>query len=292
MYIKIYHRPRKQKTPLPGGGLSFHFLLNFPMPIAALNNINIYYNITGNGAPILFLHGLGSQGLDWEAKSAFFQAAYQCILPDMRGHGQSDKPDEIYTIHQMADDIIKLLVALHTTSVHIVSISMGGSVAFQLADARPDLVQSMVIINSVSDWRMKTLKDKLKLWQRMMIVRFMGMRKMGAVLAARLLPKPEHESLREEFIEKWALNDTQAYLNSLKALTKWSLPAKRLAAITTPTLFIVSDNDYSPIKKKRKIVSQMQNAKLVVIEDARHAVTVEYPEQVNKAIETFLNHLD
>ena len=262
------------------------------MPIAALNNINIYYNITGNGAPILFLHGLGSQGLDWEPQSAFFQAAYQCILPDMRGHGQSDKPDEIYTIHQMADDIIKLLVALHTTSVHIVSISMGGSVAFQLADARPDLVQSMVIINSVSDWRMKTLKDKLKLWQRVMIVRFMGMRKMGAVLAARLLPKPEHESLREEFIEKWALNDTQAYLNSLKALTKWSLPAKRLAAIITPTLFIVSDNDYSPIEKKRKIVSQMQNAKLVVIEDAHHAVTVEYPEKVNKAIETFLNHLD
>ena len=126
----------------------------------------------------------------------------------------------------------------------------------------------------------------------MMIVRFMGMRKMGAVLAARRLPKPEHESLREEFIEKWALNDTQAYLNSLKALTKWSLPAKRLAAITTPTLFIVSDNDYSPIEKKRKIVSQMQNAKLVVIEDASHAVTVEYPEKVNKAIETFLNHLD
>ena len=262
------------------------------MPIAAVNNINIYYNITGNGAPILFLHGLGSQGLDWEPQSAFFQAAYQCILPDMRGNGQSDKPDEIYTIHQMTDDIIKLLVALHTAPVHIVSISMGGSVAFQLADARPDLVQSMVIINSVSDWRMKTLKDKLKLWQRMMIVRFMGMRKMGAVLAARLLPKPEHVSLREEFIEKWALNDTQAYLNSLKALTKWSLPAKRLAAITTPTLFIVSDNDYSPIKKKRKIVYQMQNAKLVVIEDARHAVTVEYPAQVNKAIETFLNHLD
>ena len=268
------------------------------MPHVTANNYSMHYQVDDFTNPwtttetVWIQHGFGRNLNFWSHWIPPLAGQYRVLRRDMRGHGQSDKPVEIYTIHQMTDDIIKLLVALHTAPVHIVSISMGGSVAFQLADARPDLVQSMVIINSVSDWRMKTLKDKLKLWQRMVIVRFMGMRKMGAVLAARLLPKPEHESLREEFIEKWALNDTEAYLNSLKALTKWSLPAKRLAAITTPTLFIVSDNDYSPIEKKRKIVSQMQNAKLVVIEDARHAVTVEYPEKVNKAIETFLNHLD
>ncbi|MBT3180677.1 MAG: alpha/beta hydrolase [Candidatus Marinimicrobia bacterium] len=256
------------------------------------HNINIHYNIVGNGEPILFLHGLGSQGIDWEPQANYLKSNYKCILPDLRGHGKSDKPKGEYSIRQMADDISLLMKSLDCPQFHVVGISMGGAVAFQMAIRDPETIKSMVIINSISDWRMKTLGEKFKLGQRKLIVRLLGMRKMGEVLAGRLLPKPEHESLRLNFIDKWAKNDTNAYLNSLNALVNWSLTPEELNSIKIPTLLIASDLDYAPVEKKEKIVSQMPCAELKIITDARHGVTIEHPKQVNTLLESFFEKIN
>ncbi|MBT3936019.1 MAG: alpha/beta hydrolase [Candidatus Marinimicrobia bacterium] len=259
------------------------------MAILSFNNYKQYYNVKGDGYPILFLHGLGSTGIDWKPQYDIMCVKYKCILPDLRGHGNSDKPNGPYSISQMADDILQLIKSIERCPVHVVGISMGGAVAFQLAHIRPDIVKSMVIINSVSDWRMKTFGERFKLGQRKLIVRLMGMKKMGEVLANRLLPKSEHESLRLDFIRKWAKNDTSAYLNSLNALVDWSISSDDLIQMKMPTLFIASDQDYSPISKKEKIANYMPNAQLNVIKDARHAVTVEHPNQVNQLLQSFFN---
>lgn len=259
------------------------------MSFLSLKDLNLHYETTGNGEPILFLHGLGSSGLDWEPQYKELEKKYKCILPDLRGHGKTDKPNGSYSIAGMANDVIELIESLHFTSVHLVGISMGGAVAFQIAHTRPKLVKSMVIINSVSDWRMKTIGERFKLGQRKLIVRLMGMRKMGEVLARRLFPKPKHNLIRQDFIEKWATNDTSAYLKSLNALVDWFLSANDLKQMNMQTLFLVSDLDYSPIAKKEKIASLIPNAKVEIIEDARHAVTVEYPEIVNKHLLAFFN---
>jgi len=258
------------------------------MPKLSITDIQLYYDVIGDGQAILFLHGLGSTGIDWEHQYSVLGKKYKCILPDLRGHGKSDKPTNPYSISQMAEDIVELMKLIECTSAHVVGISMGGAVAFQLAHIQPEFVKSMTIINSVSDWRMKTIGERFKLGQRKLIVRLMGMRKMGEVLAGRLLPKPEHESLRIDFIEKWSKNDTGAYLNSLNALVNWSVSSKDLNKMKMPTLFIVSDLDYSPVSKKEKIINQMPNAKLEIIKDARHGVIIEHPNQVNQLLESFL----
>ena len=97
--------------------------------------------------------------------------------------------------------------------MHVVGISMGGMIAFQLAVDAPELVRSLVIVNSGPAMPIKTLAQRMVIWSRIAIVRIRGMRKMGEVLATRLLPKPEHAAERAQFIERWAANDPRAYLS-------------------------------------------------------------------------------
>lgn len=123
--------------------------------------------------------------------------------------------------------------------------------------------------------------------QRFLIVRLLGMRKMGEVLSQRLFPRPDQAPLRQMFVERWAENDPRAYREAMQALVGWSV-ADRLGDIRCPTLVIASDQDYTPVSAKEAYVARMPNARLVVIPDAHHAVTVERPEEFNQVLMDFL----
>ena len=95
------------------------------MPTLQLNDIGLYYEIIGEGAPLLFIHGLGSSIRDWEPQVDFFAERYKVILFDVRGHGKSSKPPGPYSIPQFAADTANLLEKLEVAPVHVVGISMG-----------------------------------------------------------------------------------------------------------------------------------------------------------------------
>ncbi len=257
------------------------------MPEIEANGIKLNYAVTGQGEPIFFIHGLGSSGRDWEYQVDFFSPSYQVVTYDVRGHGQSGKPRGPYSIPLFAADAAALIQALQIKPAHIVGISMGGMIAFQLAVSAPALLRSLVIVNSAPALVIKTLAERLQLLQRLWIVRLLGMRKMGEVLSQRLLPKAEHAPLRELFVEHWAENNPRAYLDAMRALVNWSV-ADQLASIECPALVIASDHDYTSVAAKQAYASQLPNAELVVIENARHAVTVERPEDFNQILATFL----
>jgi len=258
------------------------------MPMLHLRDFELHYEITGQGEPVLFIHGLGSSGRDWQEQTGFFADRYQVITVDVRGHGQSGKTAGAYSIPLFAEDIVKLLEALQISPVHMVGISMGGMIAFQMAVSYPDLLKSLVIVNSSPEFIVRSFKEQLLVWQRFLIVRLLGMRKMGEVLSRRLFPKPEQEELRKILVERWAENDIQAYEKAMKAIVGWSV-ADRIGDIRCPTLVIASDEDYTPVEVKEEYVRKMPNAKLVVIEDARHAVTAEHPAEFNAVLDTFLS---
>jgi len=104
----------------------------------------------------------------------------------------------------------------------------------------PDLVRSLVIVNSGPAMPIRTFAQRMMIWTRVAIVRIRGMRAMGQVLAAKLLPKPEHATLRTAFVERWAANDPAAYLSALNGLVNWGV-MERLAdrPIPMPSLLVV-----------------------------------------------------
>ncbi len=258
------------------------------MPTIQVNDIELYYEIHGAGEPLLLLHGLGSSSQDWEMQIGFFAQNYQVIAIDERGHGKSDKPPGPYSIPLFAEDTAKLLQALRISSAHILGISLGGMIALQLGVSHPEVVKSLIIVNSTPELIARTLKDWLVIWQRLLIVRLMGLRKMGEVLGKRFFPLPEQDELREIFIERWAENDKPAYLEAMKAVIGWSV-VDRLEEIRCPTYVIGADGDYFPTEEKEIYVKRIPGAELRVIEDSRHALPAEKPAEFNAVAQAFLS---
>jgi pimeloyl-ACP methyl ester carboxylesterase len=220
-----------------------------------------------------------------------FAQHYQVITFDVRGHGRSDKPRGPYSVPLFADDAAALIRALDIAPTHVVGISMGGMIALQLAVSAPELIRSLVVVNTGPELVPRTRKERLEVLQRVWLVRLMGMRKMGQVLSKRLLPKPEHEEIRRVFVERWAENDKRAYLAAMRGLVGWSV-VDHLHTIHCPTLLVAADQDYTPLEAKMACIMCMPNARLAVIADSRHATPVEHPDEFNRTVLSFLAGLD
>ena len=252
-----------------------------------LDSINLHYEIHGKGEPLVLIHGLGSSTRDWELQVPAFARQFQVITLDLRGHGKSTKPSGPYSLAMFAEDTARLIKELGAEPVHILGISLGGMVAFQLAIDYPDLVRSLIIVNSTPEMVPRTLKEKTAIWQRLIIVQLMGMRKMGQVLGDRFLPRPDQADLREIFIERWAENDKSAYLEAMKAVIGWSV-IEKLGEISCPTLVIGSDGDYFPISDKETYTKMIPGAELIIVKDSLHALPAEKPGEFNQLVIDYL----
>ena len=257
------------------------------MTTIQINDIDTYYENAGKGEPLLLIHGLGSSSRNWEKQVNYFAEKYRVITYDLRGHGRSSKPPGPYSMRGFAEDAAGLLTALEAAPAHVVGISMGGMIAFELAAYYPDLLKSLVIVNSVPDMRVTSPREYLEMWPRFLILKALGVRRMGMALGKRLFPKPEQEETRRVFVERWAQNDKRAYEEALRAVLGWSVEA-RLGEIHCPVLVIAAEKDYWPLDVKQAYAARMPDARLAVIADARHAVAVERPDEFNQILDEFL----
>lgn len=116
------------------------------MPYAHVNGIKLFYEERGSGEPLLLMMGITAPGSVWEKHAAFWQQAFRCILVDNRGVGFSDKPKGPYTTVQMADDYASLLDHLGIAKTSVIGVSMGSTIAQQLALRHPEKVKSMVLM--------------------------------------------------------------------------------------------------------------------------------------------------
>jgi len=257
------------------------------MPTLNLDSVDTYYEIHGEGEPLVLIHGLGSSTRDWELQVPAFARHFQVISLDLRGHGKSTKPPGPYSLALYAEDTARMIKKLGTEPAHFLGISLGGMVAFQLALDHPKLVRSLIIVNSTPEMVTRTFKEKTAVWQRLLIVRLMGMRKMGQVLAARFLPRPDQAELREIFIERWAENDKSAYLEAMKAVIGWTV-LEKLGEISCPTLVIGSDGDYFPTRDKETYTKKIPGAELIIVKDSLHALPAEKPGEFNQMVIDYL----
>ena len=253
------------------------------MPILKANDLDIYYEISGKGSPLLLIHGLGSSTRDWESQKVFFSRHFKVITFDVRGHGKTQKPQGPYSVSLFAKDTANLIKALDISPVHAAGISMGGMIAFQLGLDAPELIKSLTIINSGPELILRTPVERALFFQRKLIVRIMGMKYMGRVLAKRLLPEPHQKQMQKVFIKRWAENDKNAYMAALNAIIGWSV-ADKISNIKCPVHIIASDMDYSPISYKKSYMEKMQNAKMTIIANSRHLCPSDQPVQANYAL--------
>ncbi|MGE3320619.1 MAG: alpha/beta fold hydrolase, partial [Candidatus Berkiella sp.] len=209
------------------------------------------------------------------------------LVVDLRGHGQTDKPNMPYNISLFTEDLARLLDKLKLTNLHVVGHSMGGMIAFQLALDHSALVKTLTIINSAPLVAFPNLRTRFNFWTRTLSVKWFGMKKLSVSLANSVFPKPEQAPFREKFIERWNENDSQAYLNSLHAFRDWNVMS-RLGALKCPTLIITGDRDYTPVAYKKFYMQFIKDVHLIVIEDSGHLTIIDQAQKCNQAIIDFI----
>jgi 3-oxoadipate enol-lactonase len=256
------------------------------MPVVALPNLRMSYQLAGTGEAVVLLHGLGSSSRDWEDQIPVLATRYCVIAPDLRGHGQSEKL-ATRSIEEMADDVAQLLDRLGTGPVHLVGISMGGMVALQLAIDHPQLLSSLVIVNSGPDAVPRTVRVRLLIALRFAVLRLFGMRRLSKLVAGKLFPDPSQEAMRRRFIERASANDPVAYKAAMRAIVRWCV-ADQLSAIRVKTLVITGDQDYTPVALKAEYVEKLPDARLVVIPNSRHATPIDQAAVFNATVLEFL----
>jgi pimeloyl-ACP methyl ester carboxylesterase len=117
---------------------------------AAVNGIELYYEVHGAGEPLLLLHGFTQTGRAWDVYLDSFRDGYQLIVPDLRGHGRSTNPSNAFTHRQSAEDVAVLLDLLGIDRCRAIGFSTGGMTLIHLATSRPERLERMVIIAATS----------------------------------------------------------------------------------------------------------------------------------------------
>jgi 3-oxoadipate enol-lactonase len=116
------------------------------MPFITVNNIQLYYELSGQGPRVLYLSGTGA---DLRNKPNIFHSpladSFESLTFDQRRLGQSDRPDIRFTMQDYADDIAALLEAMGWTSCHVIGVSFGGMVAQEFAIRHPEYIERMVL---------------------------------------------------------------------------------------------------------------------------------------------------
>jgi pimeloyl-ACP methyl ester carboxylesterase len=260
------------------------------VPLLSTDGAEIHYEVAGAGEPLLFLHGLGSSTMDWELQVAAFAGRYRTITIDARGSGESRDlrhPSGPFTVGQFAKDTFAVLDHLGATPAHVVGLSMGGVVAFQMAVTRPQALRTLTIVNSAPVFAVTGAGGHATIWLRRIISRLFGPKGMAKMLAPKLFPKPEHEPLRQQFIARMARNRRGAYIATQLAVLGWSV-ADRLETIAVPTLVVGAEHDYPFLLNKQAWVRRMPHAEYVEVPGAHHALPIETPAPFNAALGAFL----
>lgn len=229
----------------------------------------IYYEKTGSGPPILFLHSLGSSHEEWNYQKQLLSAHYTVITPDLRGHGKSIKHGP-FTIKQHVLDIQNL----HLGPVVVVGFSYGACVALQLALQSPELVKSLILISPTS--RIQDINYWQRLW-RWILITCTSMQTIAKAIAFSLFPRSDQTHLRLQCEEHLAANDKKIYKALCEDLETFDVTGE-LHTITCPALLIVGEHDpLLPRFHAEKMLARLPHAKLEIIAGARHAVTLDSP---------------
>ncbi len=241
--------------------------------------------------PVMFVHGLGGTGDDWQPQIDHFRQRRTVVAFDQRGHGDSAAAAPGITMADLAADAAAVIDASGRAPVHVVGLSLGGMVAMELAVRSPDAVASITVVNTGGEVLVTTTKEKLMVAQRSLLLRLFSMRRLAAMVSGRLLPGDELASARRGFIERMANQDKGSYRACFDAIRGWSV-LDRLGEVSCPVLAVSADQDYSPVEAKQAIVDAVPDGRLVVVEDSRHATPIEHPKRFNAIVDAFIDGVD
>lgn len=256
-----------------------------------IDAVELAYGEAGHGPPLALIHGLGSSRNDWLLQLPALTERYRTVAPDLRGHGLSPKPAGPYRIGQMAADVALLLLRLNARPAHVLGISLGGAVAQQLALDHPELVRSLILVNTAPRFISGQWRQRLMGARRVANVYLHGMDQVAEDVARSLFPLLDQTALRLEAVERIRANDLKAYRACLWAIARFDV-TDLLPLIGCPTLIVAGDRDATvPLASKRLLAERISDSRLEIVANSGHATPVDQPEAFNRLVLDFLDQV-
>ena len=244
------------------------------MARARVNGIEIDYQDTGRGRPVLLTHGHTSTRAAWEGQHRALADRYRVISWDIRGHGQTETPDDParYSLELTVADIRALLGHLGIERAVIGGLSLGGYVSLAFYLAHPALVEALVICDSGPGYRNATARQQ---WNERAFARADELEAKGlGPLATR------HHSARA------LAHATRGILAQQGSTVIDGLPS-----IAVPTLVIVGDQDTPFLAPCEYMAKKIPGGRLETIAGAGHVSNVDQPDAFNLILQAFLDSL-
>ena len=270
------------------------------MPKFSANGANIYYEVTGQGYPLVWSHEFGGSFESWESQVRFFSHRYQVITYAARGWPPSDVPEDpkAYSQELVVEDLYLLLRHLGIDQAHIGGLSMGGSVALNFGIAHPEMARSLVIASAGSGTtdREAFLANAQALCDRLMTE---GMEAVAndygyTDIRVQLLRKDPRgfEEFRRLLEGHSALGSSLTFQGFImKRPTIYALEDK-LRALQVPTLIVIGDEDEPCVEPAIFMKRNIPRSGLAVFPQGGHAINLEEPDLFNRTVLDFLTAVE
>jgi len=263
------------------------------MSFIRVGDIQLAYDDTGLGLPVVLLHGYPFNRSLWTEQVSALSNSYRVITPDLRGLGESDATPGAATMNRMAQDVAALLDQLEISRAVIGGLSMGGYVALAFYKQFPSRVRGLVLADTRA--QADTEEGKQTRAQQAEKALAEGM----AGIADSMLPKlltPETVSKHPEIVKRvrdmMLKTKPEGAAGALLGMAEREDQTSLLAQINCPTLILVGREDpITPAQNSEKMHREIAGSRLVVIDNASHVSNLERTEQFNDELLRFLNLL-
>lgn len=263
------------------------------MPFIKIKDCNYYYEIQGDGPEtIVFAHGLLWSGYLFHKQLAYFKERYRVVTYDHRGQGKSEVTQSGYDMDNLYEDAALLIEQLQLGPVHFAGLSMGGFVGMRLAARRPDLLKSLILMETSAQAEPHTLKYSfLNTVVKLFGVAVVTKPVMNIMFGDTFLKDASRKAERLAF-ETELKKNKKTIVRAVEGVIKRKGVEQELSQIKCPVLIMVGDEDKATVPAKAVFMHQhIPASKLVYISKAGHSSSIEEPEQVNHAMDDFLKGL-
>jgi pimeloyl-ACP methyl ester carboxylesterase len=265
------------------------------MPTATVNGVEIHYRETGEGFPIVFIHGYTGNSRNWALTAPALAGSYRIVSVDLRGHGLSAKPtgENDYALEAMATDVYELLKSLEIKECALVGHSMGGMVAQLFILQHPEMVRALLLVDTAAEVPKGLLYDDRRK-QRQTLVEIAKKEGMEAVFEAQLkvTPIPEAFKVNPEYIDVWRqqflMTSREAYIACANGMSTRRSLIGDLGAISVPTLIVCGEYDEPFLDPSKDMHEEVPRSELVIIPSAGHGPQMETPGEFNRVLSEFL----
>jgi len=248
---------------------------------------------TGNGTPVVFIHGFGASMYGWRYQLPVVVAAgYRVVVIDNRGFGFSDKPAHGYSNAAYAHLVVSLLDSLGIASAVLVGHSMGGAIAAEVALAHPDRVRGMVLIDAAGYGVRWPGVLKVAHWPFVgaIATSFRSRWVTGRILRSTFAdPSRVTEADVDQY---YAPVPDPAYGRALRGVLRefrFDSLGGRLDRVQAPTLILWGDMDrWIPLRDGSRFARELQRSELALLSHSGHDAPEESPDQVNRYLLAYL----